>query len=74
MPLLLSCCYSLTFLKAKTVAVIPLENNEVAFSLAVVPFTAWGGDRHLVLGMAAGTSQSPFLYLSSCVDDCVDGN
>jgi hypothetical protein len=61
------------FLKAKTVAVIPLGNNEVAFSLAVVPFAAWGGDLHLV-GTAAGTCHSPFLYLSSCADDCVDEN
>ena len=38
---------------------IPLENNEAAFSLAVVPFSARGGELHLVVGTAADTFLSP---------------
>ena len=45
--------------QAKTVALIPLEGNEAAFSLAIVPFSARGGDLHLVVGTAADTFLSP---------------
>lgn len=45
--------------QAKTVALIPLEGNEAAFSLAVVPFAARGGELHLVVGTAADTFVSP---------------
>lgn len=40
-------------------AVIPLDGNEAAFSLAVVPFSARGGELHLVVGTAADTFVSP---------------
>ena len=46
-------------IEAKTVAVVPLEDNEAAFSLAVVPFSARGGELHLVVGTAANTLLSP---------------
>ena len=46
-------------IEAKTVAVVPLEDNEAAFSLAVVPFSARGGELHLVVGTAADTLLSP---------------
>ena len=46
-------------IEAKTVAVIPLEDNEAAFSLAVVPFSARGGELHLVVGTAADTLLAP---------------
>ena len=46
-------------IEAKTIAVIPLEDNEAAFSLAVVPFSARGGELHLVVGTAADTLISP---------------
>ena len=46
-------------IEAKTVAVIPLEDNEAAFSLAVVPFSAQGSELHLVVGTAADTLLSP---------------
>ena len=36
-------------IEAKTVAVVPLEDNEVAFSLAVVPFSARGGNSILLV-------------------------
>ena len=42
--------------------VIHLDNNEMAFSLAVVPFTARGGELHLVVG----TAQDTFLTPRSC--------
>jgi hypothetical protein len=57
------CAYLLRYLKklfqAKTVAVIPLDNNEAAFSLAVVPFSARDGELHLVVGTAADTFLAP---------------
>ncbi|KAG6897777.1 pre-mRNA-splicing factor rse1 [Termitomyces sp. T32_za158] len=46
-------------IEAKTVAFIPLDGNEAAFSLAVVPFAARGGELHLVVGTAADTLISP---------------
>ncbi|KAG6836241.1 pre-mRNA-splicing factor rse1, partial [Arthromyces matolae] len=46
-------------IESKTVAFIPLEGNEAAFSLAVVPFAARGGELHLVVGTAADTLLSP---------------
>jgi splicing factor 3B subunit 3 len=36
-----------------------LDGNEAAFSLAVVPFSARGGELHLVVGTAADTFISP---------------
>ncbi|KAJ3923468.1 CPSF A subunit region-domain-containing protein [Lentinula edodes] len=45
--------------KAETVAYIPLDSNEAAFSLAVVPFLVRGGELHLVVGTAADTTVSP---------------
>jgi splicing factor 3B subunit 3 len=41
------------------VAMIPLDNNESAFSLAIVPFSARGGELHLVVGTAANALVSP---------------
>lgn len=49
----------LTQAQARTVAHIPLDSNEAAFSLAIVPFSARGGDLHLVVGTAADTKVSP---------------
>ncbi|THU96687.1 hypothetical protein K435DRAFT_891688 [Dendrothele bispora CBS 962.96] len=46
-------------IEAKTVAYIPLDGNEAAFSLAVVPFSARNDDLHLVVGTAADTLVSP---------------
>ena len=46
-------------IEARTVAVVPLDGNEAAFSLAVVPFSARGGELHLVVGTAADTLISP---------------
>lgn len=48
--------------QSKTVNVIPLDNNEGAFSIAVVPFAARGGELHLVVG----TAQDTFLAPRSC--------
>ncbi|KAF9073666.1 CPSF A subunit region-domain-containing protein [Rhodocollybia butyracea] len=45
--------------KAETVAYIPLDCNEAAFSLAVVSFSVRGGELHLVVGTAADTTVSP---------------
>ncbi|KAF8639781.1 hypothetical protein AX17_001041 [Amanita inopinata Kibby_2008] len=46
-------------IESKTINVIPLDNNEAAFSLAIVPFTAKGGELHLVVGTASETYVSP---------------
>ncbi|KAK7053156.1 pre-mRNA-splicing factor rse1 [Paramarasmius palmivorus] len=46
-------------IEAKTVAYVSLDSNEAAFSLAVVPFSARGGELHLVVGTAADTLVSP---------------
>lgn len=47
------------FNQAETVAYIPLDCNEAAFSLAVVPFSVRGGELHLVVGTAADTLVNP---------------
>ncbi|KAJ7824665.1 mono-functional DNA-alkylating methyl methanesulfonate N-term-domain-containing protein [Mycena olivaceomarginata] len=54
-----SCIRIIDPIEAKTVAVIPLDCNESAFSIAVVPFSARGGELHLVVGTAADTLISP---------------
>ena len=54
-----SCIRIIDPIEAKTVSVINLEDNEAAFSLAVVPFSARGGELHLVVGTAADTHVSP---------------
>lgn len=46
-------------LQSKTVTLIHLDNNEAAFSLAVVPFAARGGELHLVVGTASDTLVTP---------------
>ncbi|KIP06506.1 hypothetical protein PHLGIDRAFT_128225 [Phlebiopsis gigantea 11061_1 CR5-6] len=47
---------------AKTINFVPLDNNESAFSIAVVPFAAQGGELTLVVG----TAQDTFLAPRSC--------
>ncbi|SJK97148.1 probable Pre-mRNA-splicing factor RSE1 [Armillaria ostoyae] len=54
-----SCIRIVDPVEAKTVAVVQLDNNEAAFSLAIVPFSARSGDLHLVVGTAADTIVSP---------------
>ena len=39
--------------------VIPIDNNECAFSVAVVPFTARNNELHLVVGTAQDTCLAP---------------
>jgi splicing factor 3B subunit 3 len=46
----------------KTVRVVHLDNNEAAFSLAVVPFEARENELHLVVG----TAQDTLLLPRSC--------
>lgn len=43
----------------KTVHVITLDNNEAAFSVAVVPFVGRNGEPHLVVGTAKDTFLAP---------------
>lgn len=57
-----SCIRIIDPVDAKTVNVIPLDNNEAAFSLAIVPFAARGNELHLVVG----TAQDTFLAPRSC--------
>lgn len=51
--------FLLNELQSKTVALIHLDNNEAAFSLAVVPFAARGGELYLVVGTASDTFLAP---------------
>ncbi|KAH8814685.1 CPSF A subunit region-domain-containing protein [Flagelloscypha sp. PMI_526] len=46
-------------IEAKTLNTIPLDNNEAAFSVAIVPFAARNNEFHLVVGTAADTHVSP---------------
>lgn len=54
-----SCIRIIDPIESKTVSVINLEGNEAAFSLAIVPFAAKGGELHLVVGTAADTHIAP---------------
>lgn len=45
--------------KQKTLTSISLDNNEAAFSIAIVPFTVRGGELHLVVGTASTTFVAP---------------
>nr|GAT58591.1 predicted protein [Mycena chlorophos] len=54
-----SCIRIVDPIKAETVSCITLDNNEAAFSIAIVPFAARGGELHLVVGTAADTIVSP---------------
>ena len=49
-------------MKQKTLSTVALDNNEAAFSLAIVPFSARGGELHLVVG----TASSIFIAPRSC--------
>lgn len=51
--------WSSSKIQPKTVAVFPLDNNESAFSIAVVPFAARNGELHLVVGTAQDTLLAP---------------
>ena len=70
-----SCIRIIDPIEAKTISVIHLEDNEAAFSLAIVPFSARSGELHLVVGTAADTHVSPrscssgFLRTYKFVDD-----
>ncbi|KAF8631249.1 hypothetical protein AX15_002576 [Amanita polypyramis BW_CC] len=46
-------------IEGKTITIIPLDNNEAAFSLAIIPFAPRGGELHLVVGTAADAYVSP---------------
>jgi splicing factor 3B subunit 3 len=62
----------------KTIRVVHLDNNEAAFSLAVVPFEARSNELHLVVGTAQDTLLSPrsctsgFLRVYKFTDDGTD--
>ncbi len=49
-------------LQAETVSVVHIDNNEAAFSVAIVPFAVKNNELHLVVG----TSQDTFLAPRSC--------
>jgi splicing factor 3B subunit 3 len=57
-----SCIRIIDPVQAATVGLVKLDNNEAAFSIAVVPFSAKGGEPHLVVG----TGQDTFLSPRSC--------
>lgn len=48
--------------QSQTVNVIHLDNNEAAFSVTIVPFSAKNNELHLVVG----TAQDTFLAPRSC--------
>ena len=54
-----SCIRILDPVENKTVKVIPLDNNEAAFSIAVVSFAARNGDLFLCIGTASSTFLAP---------------
>ncbi|KAH9985372.1 mono-functional DNA-alkylating methyl methanesulfonate N-term-domain-containing protein [Russula vinacea] len=54
-----SCIRIVDPIENKTVRVVHLDNNEAAFSLAVVPFEARENELHLVVGTAQDTLLSP---------------
>ncbi|KAF5328613.1 hypothetical protein D9619_011578 [Psilocybe cf. subviscida] len=54
-----SCIRVIDPVEGRTLSVINLEDNEAAFSLAVVPFSARNDELHLVVGTAADTHISP---------------
>ncbi|RDX46072.1 hypothetical protein OH76DRAFT_1531965 [Lentinus brumalis] len=57
-----SCIRIIDPVKGETVHVLPLDNNEAAFSLAMVSFAACNNEVHLVVG----TAQDAFLAPRSC--------
>jgi splicing factor 3B subunit 3 len=54
-----SCIRIVDPVEARTVALFPLDNNESAFSVAVVPFAARNNELHLVVGTAQDTKLVP---------------
>lgn len=54
-----SCIRIVDPVNSKTVAVYELDNNEAAFSVAVVPFSARSGELLLVVGTASNTQLAP---------------
>ncbi|KAN0135379.1 CPSF A subunit region domain containing protein [Lactarius tabidus] len=54
-----SCIRIVDPIESKTVCVLEIDNNEAAFSLAVVPFEAQGNELHLVVGTAQDTLLAP---------------
>ncbi|TCD65090.1 pre-mRNA-splicing factor rse1 [Steccherinum ochraceum] len=57
-----SCIRVIDPVEGKTLSVVELDNNEAAFSLAIVSFGARSGELHLVVG----TAQDTFLAPRSC--------
>ena len=54
-----SCIRIIDPVQATTVGIVQLDNNEAAFSIAIVPFSAKSGEHHLVVGTAQDTLLSP---------------
>lgn len=54
-----SCIRVVNPIESATLAKLELEDNEAAFSIAVVPFASRGGEAMLVVGTAKDTSLSP---------------
>ncbi|KAG9012521.1 pre-mRNA-splicing factor rse1 [Tulasnella sp. JGI-2019a] len=54
-----SCIRIVDPIQGTSVHVVNLDNNEAAFSVAVVPFTAHNGEQLLVVGTAADTFVAP---------------
>lgn len=54
-----SCIRIIDPIEARTVSVVHLDCNESAFSLAIVPFSARGGELFLMVGTAADTKVNP---------------
>ncbi|KAF8647171.1 hypothetical protein AX16_007001 [Volvariella volvacea WC 439] len=54
-----SCIRIVDPVQLQTLNVYHLDNNEAAFSIAIVPFSARNGELHVVVGTAADTTVSP---------------
>ncbi|KAJ6511945.1 CPSF A subunit region-domain-containing protein [Mycena vitilis] len=57
-----SCIRIVNAIKGETLGCIPLDRNEAAFSLAIVPFSARGGELLLVVGTATDVVMLPRSY------------
>ena len=73
-----SCIRILDPVENKTIKVVPLDNNEAAFSIAIVSFTARNGDLFLCVGTASSTFLAPrscssgYIRTYACINDGAD--
>ncbi|KAI9442521.1 mono-functional DNA-alkylating methyl methanesulfonate N-term-domain-containing protein [Lactarius indigo] len=67
-----SCIRIVDPIESKTIRVVHIDNNEAAFSLAVVPFEAQGNELHLDTLLAPRSCTSGFLRVYKFTEDGAD--